>query len=133
MFGNLIIAAQETETVVVESANAPGTEEKSPKISEYEEVILHRLAVYEKLLSKTDPEDPKMIEWRTEMLADAKVELEHYRQNIAPLSASITYWFERSPVDSIVMYGWELENLSHDQVTNEKIRNLITNAIRSTR
>ena len=31
------------------------------------------------------------------------------------------------------MYEWELENLSHDQVTNEKIRNLITNAIKSTR
>ena len=108
-------------------------EKKRLEISGYEEVLLSTVAVCEEILKETDPEDQKSVEWRTEMLADAKAELEHYRQNVAPLSVSITNRFERRLVDSIAMYEWELENLSHDQVTNEKIRNSITNAIRSTR
>ncbi len=43
-----------------------------------------RLAVYEKLLSKTYPEDQKLVEERTEMLADAKAELEHYPRTLRP-------------------------------------------------
>lgn len=108
-------------------------ERKRLEVSAFEETLLSTIAVCEEILKETDPKDQKSVEWRTDMLADAKAELEYYRQNVAPLSVSITNRFERSLVDSIAMYGWELENLSYDQATNEKIRNSITNAIRSTR
>ena len=85
-----MIAAQETGTVTEKSANdQTGSEKKLPKISGYEKVLLRRLAVYEKLLRETDLEDQYI-----KNISRTKRELEHYRQNVAPLIVSITNWHD---------------------------------------
>lgn len=129
-FWNMTTIVRSAEPVSKEEPVSPS---ESPEFTIYEEYLISLININEKVLESTDADDHKLIDSRTKNLAKSKEKLEHYRQNIAPLSASITNRYERDLVDSIAMYEWELKNLSHDQVTNEKIRNLITNAIKSTR
>ncbi len=129
-FWNMTTIVRSAEPVSEEEPVSPS---ESPEFTMYEEYLISLININEKVLESTDADDHKLIDSRTKNLAKSKEKLEHYLQNIAPLSASIINRFERRLVDSIAMYEWELENLSYDQATNEKIRNLITNAIKSTR
>lgn len=129
-FWNMTTIVRSAEPVSQEEPVSPS---ESPEFTMYEEYLISLINVNEKVLESTDADDHELIDGRTKDLAKSKEKLEHYRQKIAPLSVSITNRFERRLVDSIAMYEWDLENLSYDQATNEKIRNLITNAIKSTR
>ena len=129
-FWNMTTIVRSAEPVSQEEPVSPS---ESPEFTMYEEYLISLININEKVLESTDADDHELIDGRTKDLAKSKEKLEHYRQNIAPLSASITNRFERDLVDSIAMYEWDLENLSYDQATNEKIRNSITNAIKSTR
>lgn len=129
-FWNMTTIVRSAEPVSEEEPVSPS---ESPEFTMYEEYLISLININEKVLESTDADDHKLMDSRTKDLAKSKEKLEHYRQKIAPLSASITNRYERDLVDSIAMYEWDLENLSHDQVTNEKIRNLITNAIKSTK
>ncbi len=129
-FWNMTTIVRSAEPV---SEEEPVSHSESPEFTMHEEYLILLINVNEEVLESTDADDHKLIDSRTKDLAKSKEKLEHYRQNIAPLSASITNRYERDLVDSIAMYEWDLENLSYDQVTNEKIRNLITNAIKSTK
>lgn len=78
--GNLVIAAQETGTVADESANDfPSADDEVSQISGYEEEIISRLAVYEKLLSKTDPENQETKDQYIKDIARTKRDWEYYR------------------------------------------------------
>ena len=129
-FWNMTTIVRSAEPVSQEEPVSPS---ESPEFTMYEEYLISLININEKVLESTDADDHELIDSRTKDLAKSKEKLEHYRQKIAPLSASITNRYERDLVDSIAMYEWDLENLSYDQATNEKIRNLITNAIKSTR
>ena len=100
-------------------------EKKRLEVSAFEETLLSTVAVCEEILKETDPEDQKLVEWRTEMLADAKAELEHYRQNVAPLSVSITNRHERFLVDFKAMSEWQLKNLPPGSKSEELLNSSI--------
>ena len=100
-------------------------EKKRLEVSAFEETLLSTVAVCEEILKETDPEDQKLVEWRTEMLTDAKAELEHYRQNVAPLSVSITNRHERFLVDFKAMSEWQLKNLPPGSKSEELLNSSI--------
>ena len=65
-----------------------------------------------KNLEETDPEDQQRIGWYVEDTEDQKPKIEYYRQNIAPLNASVTNSWERYLLDKIAMSQWEISSPS---------------------